>query len=68
MAEYFIHSRCCIEHWDLHYKDGKYELICAKCKKPVGSAIQISGPIYGDNECEECKLGTCKGGHNGKRT
>lgn len=56
MEKMFLHSKCCMGHWELVRKEnGDYDLECEKCGNPVGSNIQIIGPEMGNCECEECK-------------
>jgi hypothetical protein len=55
----FIHSKCCMAHWELTYHDGKYELKCEKCGKPAPTII-VNGPPL-EEECAICKEKKKKG-------
>ncbi len=55
MAEYYIHSKCCMGTWNLYYKDGTYDLRCSQCGLSVGSGVKVIGPAIGEGECECCK-------------
>lgn len=40
-----LHSACCGYNWCLfHFQGGVYQLRCAKCGKPAGSDVVVSGP------------------------
>lgn len=49
--KFYIHSKCCGEHWELTYQDGVYGLECLKCGKLAGP-LKIQGPIIPDGECK----------------
>ena len=54
MAEqFFVHSKCCMAHWELVVEDGKYSLQCENCGKPIGPSVKITGPT--DVSCELCE-------------
>lgn len=52
--EIFIHSACCMGHWELTYHSEKYELKCEVCGKPAPNIITIGPPLEG--KCEICEL------------
>jgi hypothetical protein len=59
--EMFIHSRCCMAHWELVVRDGIWSLECEKCGKPVGSGVSVIGP-----DMSECSCATCGGKGEGE--
>jgi len=50
----FIHSRCCLAHWELTWdpKAEKYALVCEQCGKDSGVTVVHDAPLH---ECEFCK-------------
>jgi len=56
----YIHSKCCMAHWELVYniEEKEYGLFCEKCGKPAGlffvSNEELSNEEL-DTECEHCK-------------
>jgi len=54
MGIMYVHSRCCMAHWELVYVGGEWDLVCEKCGRPIGSGIKVVGPKIAC-ECELCK-------------
>jgi formate dehydrogenase maturation protein FdhE len=49
---FYIHSKCCMAHWELVIKDTKYILQCEKCGK--SSNIKISSIPTKNIKCDMC--------------
>ena len=50
MPDYYIHSKCCHVHWELHRKDGTLHLLCEKCGESSGLTIKSEIDIPGQQE------------------
>ena len=51
--EMFVHSRCCMAHWELVVRDGVWGLECEECGTPTND-ITVIGPNIEGCHCEEC--------------
>lgn len=51
----YMHSRCCNAAWFLVWRNGRYNLECAKCGKSAGPTIKIIGPELSGCSCEICE-------------
>jgi hypothetical protein len=51
----YLHSRCCMAHWELVYneKTGGYRLECEKCGKESG-VVTVSGKPLDKLKCACC--------------